>query len=84
MRRWGEETRVLCGQGDVGKVEEWGQECRKTAKNNSARHIAAKDLGQAVSDSGTAEQAKEQVRRRPRDELDKPDSTGWHAEALKR
>ena len=44
-------------------------------------HIAAKDLGQAVSDLGTAEQ---QVRRWPHDELDKPDSTGWHAEALKR
>ena len=47
-------------------------------------HIAAKGSGQAVSELGTAEQAKEQVHRWPRDELDKPDSTGWHAEALKR
>ena len=47
-------------------------------------HIAAKGSGQAVSELGMAEQAKEQVRRWPRDELSKPDSTGWHAGALKR
>ena len=47
-------------------------------------HIAAKGSGQAVSELGMAEQAKEQVRRRPRDVLYKPDSTGWHAGVLKR
>ena len=47
-------------------------------------HIAAKGLGQAVSELGTAEQAKEQVHRWPRDELYKPDSTGGHAGAVKR
>ena len=73
---------MLYGQGNVEKVEE-----REQAQDDEKQrrwHIAAKDLGQAVSDLGTAEQAKEQVRRWAHDELDKPDSTGWHAEVLKR
>ena len=73
---------MLYGQGNVEKVEE-----REQAQDDEKQrrwHIAAKDLGQAVSDLGTAVQAKEQARRWPHDELDKPDSTGWHAEALKR
>ena len=57
----------------------------KDNKKQRRWHIAAKALGQAVSDFGRAEQAEAQVCRRPRDELDKPDSTGCqHVKSLKR
>ena len=83
MRRWGGDTSAIW----TGRCWEGGRTGTRISKDDEKRrrwHIAAKDLGQAVSDLGTAVQAKEQARRWPHDELDKPDSTCWHAEALKR